>query len=172
MEVSAPHCWGLMNIFVRNFSKNYLAKGIHFYLHWQRQRLPALAVFLSIICKSNCLHSNDYYGYQTIQPECCNSSQVWIRNFTEHAIKQKTMLQLNIKRFHSTSRTFWERGKNLPLAPTSGTSIPCHAANWHWFPTTACDFHRLITRAWTLYVPGTWISSPLFSPAETSSFNM
>lgn len=53
--------------------------------------------------------------------------------------------------FRCTSRTFWEREKKkFPVASRSSTSIPCHATSWHWFPETACDFCRLITRAWVL----------------------
>lgn len=81
------------------------------------------------------------------------------------AIKSKTVLQLVVKRF----TPFLEPPEK---AGTSGVSIPCHAISRHSLPKIACDFHRLITWAWSFYVLGTWISSPLFSPAETSSFDM
>lgn len=94
-----------------------------FYFYRHRQRLPATAVVLSIICKRKCLPSN--YHQHTIQPEICNLSLVWIRNFIEHVNKQKTTSE-EYRRFHPTCRTSWEREKYLPLASTNATSIPCH----------------------------------------------
>lgn len=157
------------NIFVRNFSKRYLAKGICFYLDRRRQRLPATAVVLSIICKRKCLLSNDHHGHKIIHPEIHNLSLVWIRNFIEHAIKEKTTSE-ECRRFHPTCRMSWER-ENIFIWHLQ-VLRQFLVINCCWFPTTACDFHRLKTRAWTLYISGTWISSPLFSPAETSSFDM
>lgn len=76
-EASALHYWGLMNVFVRNFSKKYLVKGIHFYSRWQR--LQHLLWFWASFVKAS------VSTIMTIQPELCNSSWLWIRNFTEHA---------------------------------------------------------------------------------------
>lgn len=116
-----------------------------FYFYRHRQRLPATAVVLSIICKRKCLPSN--YHQHTIQPEICNLSLVWIRNFIEHVIKQKTTSE-EYRRFHPTCRTSWER-KNISLWHLQALhQFP--VINCCWFPTTACDFCRFITRAWTL----------------------
>lgn len=134
--------------FVRNFSKRYLAKGICFHFYRHRQRLPATAAVLSIICKRKCLPSNDHHGQQTIQPEICHLSLVWIRNFIEHAIKQKTTSG-EYRRFHSICRTSWERENIFLLHLQVLHQFP--VINYCWFPTTAFDFHRLITRAWTLH---------------------
>lgn len=108
-------------------ARGYFAKGICFYFYRHRQRLPATAVVLSIICKRKCLPSNDHHGQQTVEPEICNLSLVWIRNFIEHAIKEKTTSE-EYRRFHPTCRTSWERG-NVFL---------WHLQVLHQFPVINC----------------------------------
>lgn len=61
-------------------------------------------------CKDTLFFSllHDHHGQHTTQPEICYLSLVWIRNFTEHSIKQKTISE-ECRRFHPTCRMSWER---------------------------------------------------------------